>query len=134
MLFALLNPPHGSSFVFLVIAFVPPAKTKNPTAAVLGSPANSLGSPLSSFLLPAHGSQLKTKKPPKAQRKRHVSFRLLRHLPGHGLGRTRRQLALRSLRSGRKPFVPHSLHPPPQRLLKAVFPAFPDPPVPLISS
>jgi len=35
---------------------------------------------------------------------------------------TRRRLALRSLRSGRKPFVPHSLHPSPQRLLRAVFP------------
>jgi hypothetical protein len=56
MFFALLNPPHGSSFVFLSLASVPPAKAKNPTAAVLGSPANSLGSPLSSFLLPAHKS------------------------------------------------------------------------------
>ena len=97
------------------------AKTKNPTAAVLGSPANSLGSPLSSFLLPAHGSTMKTKKPPKPQHKRHVSFRLLRHLPGHGLGRTRRRLALRSLRYGCNPFVPHSLHPSPHRTLKAVF-------------
>jgi len=81
---------------------------------------------LSSFLLPAHGSRLKTKKPPKAQRKRHVSFRLLRHLPGHGLGRTRRRLALRSL-SVRKPlrsFLSPLFAATGQRLLKAVFPAF----------
>ena len=45
------GPPHGSSFVFFSLAsrsFV--AKLKNTTAAVLGSPANSLGSGLSHFL------------------------------------------------------------------------------------
>ena len=88
---------------FFILPVVPLWQNKKiQPLPVLGSPANSLGSPLSSFLLPAHGSQLKTKKPPKAQRKRHVSFRLLRHLPVHGLGRTRRRLALRSL-SVRKP-------------------------------
>ena len=46
-----LRLPHGSSFVFFSLAsrsFV--AKLKNTTAAVLGSPANSLGSGLSHFL------------------------------------------------------------------------------------
>src|SRR5690554_4379490 len=65
----------------------------HPTTAVLGSPANSLGSPLS-WLLPA--PQKPTQKSittPKPQCKHQASFRLLRHLPGHGLGHTRSRLA-----------------------------------------
>ena len=49
----------------------------------------------------------------------HVRF--CERLEGKFLRPTR---PLRSLRYGRKPFVPHFLHPPPNRTLKAVFPAF----------
>ena len=95
----------------------------HPTAAVLGSPANSLGSALSQFL--SHRTKYpsrKSKTPPKPQCKHHASFRLLRRLPGHGLGRTRSRLA-RTASANR--FVRSSLRylqPLSQRWLKAVFP------------
>jgi len=70
------------------------AKLKKPSTAVLGSPANSLGSPLSQFLsLRTKHPSRKSKTPPKPQRKRHASFRLLRQLSPSGLGHTRSRLA-----------------------------------------
>ncbi len=97
----------------------------HPTAAVLGSPANSLGSVLSQFL--SHRTKYpsrKSKTPPKPQRKRHcrLRFLILRQLPPSGLGRTRRRLAPTASANR---FVRSSLRylqPLTQRLLKAVFP------------
>ena len=100
------------------------AKLNNPFTAMLGSPANSLGSVLSQFL--SHHTKSpsrKSKTPPKPQRKRHcrLRFLILRQLPPSGLGRTRSRLALRSLRFGCNPFVPHSLHPSPIRAAQGCF-------------
>src|SRR5690554_4029571 len=68
----------------------------HPTAAVFGSPANSLGSSLSQFLShrTKHPSR-KSKTPPKPQRKRHcrLRFLILRQLSPSGLGHTRSRLA-----------------------------------------
>ena len=93
--------PRSSSWQFPVFfriasrSFV--AKQKNPSTALFGSPANSLGAPLSRFL------RGKGQKPaPGAQRKRHCQPSSFVSLYLSGLGRTRRRLALRSP-SGRKP-------------------------------
>src|SRR5690554_4340623 len=105
----------------------------HPTAAVFGSPANSLGSALSQFLShrTKHPSR-KSKTPPKPQRKRHcrLRFLILRQLSPSGLGHTRSRLA-RTASANRfvsRPAgqaVPHStfLQPLSQRWLKAVLPS-----------
>lgn len=97
----------------------------HPTAAVFGSPANSLGSVLSQFF--SHRTKnlsRKSKTPPKPQRKRHCRFRflILRQLSPSGLGRTRSWLAPtasanRFVRSSLRYLQPLS-----QRWLRAVFP------------
>jgi len=108
MFFAFLPLPHCSSFVCLgrlfqssvsrpagqaVPLYAMAQAATHPTAAVFGSPANSLGSPLSWLLTASQTPTQKSITTPKPQRKRHASFRLLRHLPGHGLGHTRSRLA-----------------------------------------
>jgi|SRR5690554_339216 len=81
----------------------------HPTAAVLGSPANSLGSPLSWLLTAPQRHPKKSISTPKPQRKRHcrLRFLILRQLSPSGLGRTRSRLA-RTASANR--FVRASLH------------------------
>ena len=97
----------------------------HPTAAVLGSPANSLGSPLSWLLSAPQKPTQKSITTPKPQRKRHcrLRFLILRQLSPSGLGHTRSRLA-RTASANR--FVRASLHflqPLSQRWLKAVLPS-----------
>src|SRR5690554_6126131 len=140
MFFAFLPLPHCSSFVCLghlfhssvsrpagqaVPLYAMAQAATHPTAAVFGSPANSLGSALSQFL--SHRTKYpsrKSKTPPKPQRKRHcrLRFLILRQLPPSGLSRTRSRLAPTASANR---FVRSSLRylqPLTRRLLKAVFP------------
>jgi hypothetical protein len=89
MSFALLNPPHGSSFVCGCRVPLLSTPQPQPTAAVLGSPANSLGSPLSQFLGQHAKPPRDQKHAPKPQCRHHCQPASFVGLYLAGLGRTR---------------------------------------------